>query len=476
MIPPPPEDQAIEDADATREVPSEPAAAEPKGYDYTGKRGKLLEDIEAKSTPTEKNSNWAQRLGMALLASTKLAPFANMIVHPKWSEQERKRNAALQADEDQLKALNTAEGGEALTAQRLATAEQRQREKAKDKYMTVAGGGLFNTETKEWERQPTDKTQSTQIGEQQAQEIGLKPLDDGTYWLPNSAMGSFVTAQTKPEKTPTTIEAKILQVRDDNESYPTPEAKQQAIDALVADHNKLHPTAPIHGIETDAKGNATLVMFDPATQAVKKVPLGAIGKPQQQPNENARGDRSYQFNNTELDKISKSVEDALPRMSRLQETLAQGTPQADALVAPELLTVMAGGAGSGLRMNEAEISRIVGGRTQWESLKARVGAWQADPSKGFAITPEQRRQISALVSAVNDKLLKKQDIVTKSHRALIGTEDPQEHRRIVTEAREQLSAIDQAAAKPTVQHSPSTGAYRYSTDGGKTWHPGQPPQ
>ncbi len=29
--------------------------------------------------------------------------------------------------------------------------------------------------------------------------------------------------------------------------------------------------------------------------------------------------------------------------------------------------------------------------------------------------------------------------------------------------------------KPIVQHSPSTGAYRYSLDGGSTWHSGQPP-
>ena len=28
---------------------------------------------------------------------------------------------------------------------------------------------------------------------------------------------------------------------------------------------------------------------------------------------------------------------------------------------------------------------------------------------------------------------------------------------------------------PIVQHSPSTGAYRYSLDGGKSWQPGQPP-
>ena len=31
-----------------------------------------------------------------------------------------------------------------------------------------------------------------------------------------------------------------------------------------------------------------------------------------------------------------------------------------------------------------------------------------------------------------------------------------------------------AGGAPIVQHSPSSGQYRYSTDGGKTWQPGQP--
>ena len=47
---------------------------------------------------------------------------------------------------------------------------------------------------------------------------------------------------------------------------------------------------------------------------------------------------------------------------------------------------MAGGQGNGLRMNEAEISRIVGGRTNWESFKAKLGAWQS-PRKLQSLLP-----------------------------------------------------------------------------------------
>jgi hypothetical protein len=62
----------------------------------------------------------------------------------------------------------------------------------------------------------------------------------------------------------------------------------------------------------------------------------------------------------------------VPRFGRLRDTLNQKSPQADALVAPELLTVIAGGQGSGLRMNEAEIARSVGGRSHLEDLKAAL--------------------------------------------------------------------------------------------------------
>lgn len=43
-------------------------------------------------------------------------------------------------------------------------------------------------------------------------------------------------------------------------------------------------------------------------------------------------------------------------------------------------------------------------------------------------------------------------------------------------AREARSSGTKPQGKVIVQHSRSTGQYRYSTDGGKSWHPGQPPK
>jgi len=155
-----------------------------------------------------------------------------------------------------------------------------------------------------------------------------------------------------------------------------------------------------------------------------------------------RSDKSFQFNKNELEKHAKPVEDTMARFTRLEEGLRQGTPQADALIAPELLSIMAGGAGSGLRMNEAEISRIVGGRSHWQDLQAAVNKWSLDPTKANSITPEQRKEIRSLVSAVGVRLRQKNAAVDDARSALLGSDDPKEHRKVVTDLERKLNSID----------------------------------
>lgn len=161
----------------------------------------------------------------------------------------------------------------------------------------------------------------------------------------------------------------------------------------------------------------------------------------------ARSDKSFQYNNTALDKVSTPIDQLNQRMGRLQDSLNQNTPQADALIAPELLSVMSGGQGSGLRMNEAEISRIVGGRSKWESLKAAINQWSLDPKAALSITPEQRQEIRALAKTVQDKLIAKEKLIDDARNALIDSDDPKEHRKIVSDTKRKLDAIDAATAE-----------------------------
>ena len=265
---------------------------------------------------------------------------------------------------------------------------------------------------------------------------------------------AHVVAQTK------LAEAQTEAAKNKPVSVGTPEQQ------YIVEYQRLHP-----GATTEAAIRAY-------TQ-IQGAPARAEGATRAA---NARADRSYQFATRELDQVGKPIADAVARMGRLKDTLAQGTPQADALVAPELLTVMAGGAGSGLRMNEAEIARIIGGRSKWESLRAAAQKWSLDPKSATSITPEQREQIRTLVNEVDTRLRTKQQVIDQATQELVGSDDPLEHRKVVAATRKKLTEADQApgiaaigTSKPIVQHSASTGAYRYSMDGGKTWQPGQPP-
>lgn len=170
--------------------------------------------------------------------------------------------------------------------------------------------------------------------------------------------------------------------------------------------------------------------------------MGPDGQPLKGRANTQRLDHSYELQSKNLEAFGKPIDDAIGRMGRLQETLDQHNPQADSLVAPELLTIMAGGAGSGLRMTESEISRVVGGRSAWQDLRAKIQHWSTNPEDARTITPEQDKQIRALVSAVHDRLSKKQTILNQARQELLETDDVKQHRAIVSKARQDIEAID----------------------------------
>jgi hypothetical protein len=249
---------------------------------------------------------------------------------------------------------------------------------------------------------------------------------DGTPLIHEENSGQVVRASDK--QPPTGF--KLAAPKSDKPDNP----EQQLIDAEAAVASAKTP-------EEKAAAQAKLAQLKKTISEYS----GLTAKPEKSGAASARSDKSYTYNNDKLDKLGKPIEDAVARMGRLRETLAQGSPQADALVAPELLTIMAGGAGSGLRMNEAEISRIVGGRSKWQSLEASINQWRLDPTKANSITPDQRQEIRSLVEAVNSKLMKKQQALDEAREGLLNSDDPTDHRRIVTNAHHALTQVDEAA-------------------------------
>jgi hypothetical protein len=234
----------------------------------------------------------------------------------------------------------------------------------------------------------------------------------------------FFASQLSQGKTPeqafTAMNAAKQQAKPTKPDSP----EQQFLD----EYQKQHQGASIADAQAAYRRN------DPAFIATQNT--RAVADQQRQ---DADNEKSYQYHTSRLDKLRQPVEQQLDRLSRLGDTLNQGTPQADALVAPELLTAMAGGQGSGLRMNESEISRIVGGRNQWQDIKAKLDAWQTDPNKGFSLTPTQRQQVRALLDARTGRLKQQQGILDQAGDDLVGATSSRDHRAIYNRTQKSLS-------------------------------------
>lgn len=89
---------------------------------------KYTQELDNLKAPARPENNWAQRLGLALLATTKFAPIANQIMHPKWADQQSAYTAQVADAERHQKEDETAAATEASVAQKQAQAKYRDAE------------------------------------------------------------------------------------------------------------------------------------------------------------------------------------------------------------------------------------------------------------------------------------------------------------------------------------------------------------
>lgn len=162
---------------APQAKPSGGSDLEQRERDALGGVAKTTQALKDSAKP---NSNWAQRLGMAVLSMTRFAPVANQIMHPKWSEERRGLNRELEAEQAQLGAVNTAMGTESLAAQREASVEQKK--------------GLADEAT----RKNLPHAGMQQLDEQFAKKNlpWLKPNAAGEYWVDKAVANTL----SKPDK------------------------------------------------------------------------------------------------------------------------------------------------------------------------------------------------------------------------------------------------------------------------------------
>jgi hypothetical protein len=159
-----------------------------------------------------------------------------------------------------------------------------------------------------------------------------------------------------------------------------------------------------------------------------------------------------------LDKIATPIDAASQRSSLLVHNLDAKNKQGDALVAPELLSIAAGGAGSGLRMNEAEISRVIGGRSVWDALIAKANSVQQGEG---TFDDAQRGQLRAISAYINDRNSAQTALISSGREALLRDQGSEGKVRSTYEhVRQAISDIGSKGIAPSGS-AVKTGDYVY---------------
>ncbi len=161
---------------------------------------------------------------------------------------------------------------------------------------------------------------------------------------------------------------------------------------------------------------------------------------------NEQAGKIYDKYSTELDKIKTPADATAARANLAIHNLDLKTKEADAVVAPEILTLAAGGQGSGLRMNEAEIKRIAGGRALWDTLVAKANYIKEN---GGTFDDKQRGELRQIAAYIAERSAAVSSVLDQArNNMLAGADDEKSVRKAYNDGNRIASAIQRQGIVP----------------------------
>jgi hypothetical protein len=472
--------------------PSQQAAGEaPSATDQLQKR---IAD-RANNPPTLK-TNWAQRLALTVLSlSPKLAPYANQIVHPKYTEQMAAYQAGQQGDTSALNALEKAGQIEDLGQQRqekaaqlaaqaanypAALAEKAQQALQKQQDAEDASwlkGFGIQAKGRESDVQVLPE-RSPMIAQLQAK--GYTAVKDPTYRPPDGEPGmvrmippAFIQLGQDDIPVPgykvgdlvpwsdhrsalanyykQQQEVALEQAKAQYAAPKTTTPEQQYMDEYIAKHPGADKAAAIRAYAQDSQRPPEppqALMIGPDGRAMAVRPGSQV----------PQGSQTPAGVNTVSTPTSQSRS-----MAEMANTVTQQVP-------------------SLLGQIDALKQKIGPAAGRWNQLWTNHAGFN-DPD--FAGLDQDLDLFASALVRTHFGGRGGQGYREALKKNFTEAQSPDDLKARIQHAETWLQGYANIANKPgaagavkaapIVQHSPSTGQYRYSIDGGKTWQPGQPP-
>lgn len=150
-------------------------------------------------------------------------------------------------------------------------------------------------------------------------------------------------------------------------------------------------------------------------------------------NGNTRQEKTQLFQTKQTFRKDLATEQAkldtdLERVDRAQTVLNSPNFLADAIAAPEVLQIMAGGMGSGLRMTDAELNRVNAAQNKLDQLKGQLGKWGIGDSK--TLQDEIRKNMKILIETVRQARERKAALMEQTLTDLDAASTPEQVDRI----------------------------------------------
>ena len=155
----------------------------------------------------------------------------------------------------------------------------------------------------------------------------------------------------------------------------------------------------------------------------------------------------------ELNNRAKPVEDVITTVNKLNLSLDQNSNVGDSVVAEQVIRIMAGGPGSGIRMQQPLIDQVLKQtRTAPESFKLiadKYRLWASGDRKNpLILSDEQRREIYALGKAVRKFANDQHAKIIAYRRKIDSAESTKDIFKYATDAEEDLYAVPDEPAPP----------------------------
>lgn len=198
--------------------------------------------------------------------------------------------------------------------------------------------------------------------------------------------------------------------------------------------------------------------FDAKGQEVTDVPADAAIDRRAEPKDHSASDAvREQAKTNHVDSIrehayaevkdrAKPVLDKIERINKMETSLNQNTNIADSTIAEQLVTLTAGGTGSGVRISQPMIEQVLGkSRTKWEDFSQALKRWETAPPKDKAnvslfFTPDQRTALHNLGRAYRQEANRTHKVILDARHRIDTATSVDEINKIRTELEEGVFA------------------------------------